>query len=146
MNWCFWTMVLEKTLESPLDCKEIQPVHPKGVQSWVVHWKDWCWSWDSNTLATSCKELIHWKRPWCQEGLREGGEGDNIGWVGWMASPTRCAWVWVNSGSWWWTGKPGVLWFMGLQRVRHEWATEMNWTENVSCKNAFFICLYDING
>ena len=62
-NWCFWTVVLEKTLESPLDCKEIQPVHPKGDQS-CVHWKDWCWSWNSNTLATSCEELTHWKRPW----------------------------------------------------------------------------------
>ena len=74
-NWCFWTMVLEKTFESPLDCKEIQPVHPKGDQSWVFIWKDWCWSWNSNTLATSCEELIHWKRPWCWEGLGAGGEG-----------------------------------------------------------------------
>ena len=62
-NWCFWTVVLEKTLESPLDCKKIQPVHPKGDQSWGVHWKDWCWSWNSSTLATSCEELTHWKRP-----------------------------------------------------------------------------------
>ena len=58
-NWCFWTVVLEKTLESPMDCKEIQPVHPKGDQSWSVHWKDWCWSWNSNILATWCKELTH---------------------------------------------------------------------------------------
>ena len=73
-NWCFWTVVLEKTLGSPLDCKEIQPVH-RSVLS--VHWKDWCWSWNSNTLATCCKELTHWKRPWCWERLRAGGEGDN---------------------------------------------------------------------
>ena len=64
-NWCFWTVVLEKTLESPLHCKEIQPVHPKGDQFLGVHWKDWCWSWNSNTLATWCEELTHLKRPWC---------------------------------------------------------------------------------
>ena len=73
-NWCFWTVVLEKTLESPLECKEIQSVHSKGDQSWVFFGRtdfeaetpiDWFWSWNSNTLATSCKELIHWKRLWC---------------------------------------------------------------------------------
>ena len=67
----------KKTLESPLDCKEIQPVHPKGDQSWVFAGKDWCWSWNSNTLATSCEELTHWKRSWCWERLRAGGEGDD---------------------------------------------------------------------
>ena len=80
-------------------------------------------------LIKKCKELTHWKRPWCWEGLGAGGEGDDRGWDGWMASPTRWAWVWVNSGSWWWTGRPGVLWFMGLQRLVHDWATEPNWTE-----------------
>ena len=94
-----------------------------------VHWRDWCWSWNSNTLATWCRELTHWKRPWCWEGLRAGGEGDDRGWGDWMASPTRWTWVWVDSGSWWWTGRPGVLGFMGSQRVRHDWATELNWTE-----------------
>ena len=93
-----------------------------------VHWTGWCWSWNSSTLATSCEELTHWKRPWCWEGLG-AGEGDNWGWDGWMASLTRWAWVWVNSGSWWWTGGPGVLPFMGSQRVGHDWATELNWTE-----------------
>ena len=111
-NWCFWTMVLEKTLESPLDCKEIQPVHPKGDQSWVFIGRTDAET-NSNTLATSCEELTHWKRPWCWEGLGAGGEGDNRGWDGWMASPTLWMWVWVNSRSWWWTGRPGVLWFMG---------------------------------
>ena len=86
--------------------------------------KDWCWSWNSNTLATSCKELAHWKRPWCWERLRAGGEGDDRGWDGWMASPTQWTWVWVDSVSWWWTGRPGVLQSMG-QRVRHDWATEL---------------------
>ena len=77
--------------------------------------------------ATSSEELTHWKRPWCWEGLGAGGEGDDRGWDGWMASPTRCTWVWVNSGSWWWTGRPGMLQFMGSQRVGHDWATELNW-------------------
>ena len=80
-------------------------------------------------LATSCKELTHWKRLGCWEGLGAGGEGDDRGWDGWMASLTRWTWVWVNSRSWWWTGRPGVLRFMGLQRVGHDWATELNWTE-----------------
>ena len=90
--------------------------------------KDWCWGWNSNTLATSCEELTHWKRPWCWEGLGAGGEGDNRGWDGWMASLTRWTWVWVDSSSWWWTGRPGVLWFTGSQRVGYDWATELNWT------------------
>ena len=94
-----------------------------------VYWKDWCWSWNSNTLATSCIELTHWKRPWYWERLGAEGEGDDKGWDVWMASSTRCTWVWVNSGSWWWTGRPGVLQFMGSQRVVHDWATELNWTE-----------------
>ena len=92
-----------------------------------VHWKDWCWSWNSNSLATSCEELTHWKRPWCWEGLGAGEEGGDRGWDGWMVSLTRWTWVCVNSRSCWWTGRPGVLWFMGLQRVRHDWATELNW-------------------
>ena len=72
--------------------------------------------------------LTHWKRPWCWERLRAGGEGDNRGWDGWMASPTRWTWVWVDSRSWWWTGRPGMLQFMGLPRVGDDWATELNWT------------------
>ena len=95
----------------------------------VSFWKDWCWSWNSNTLATSCEELTHWKRPWCWEGLGAGGEGDDRGWDGWIASPTRWAWVWVGSRSWWWTRRPCVLRFMGSWWVGHNWATELNWTE-----------------
>ena len=94
-----------------------------------MHWKDWCWSWNSNTLATSYEQLTHWKRPWCWEGLGARGEGDEGGWDGWMASPTRWTWIWVNSRSWWWTRRPGVLQFMGSQRVGHDWVTELNWTE-----------------
>ena len=92
-----------------------------------IHGEDWCWSWNSNNLATSCEELTLLKRPWCWERLRAGGEGDDSGWDGWMASPTRWTWVWVSSGSWWWTRKPGVLRSMGSQRARHNWANEMNW-------------------
>ena len=125
-NWCFWTVVLEKTLESPLDYRENQPVILEEVSP-EYSWKDWCWSWNSNPLATWCEELTHWKRPWCWEGLRAGGEGDNRGWDGWMASLTRWTWVWVNSGSWWCTGRPGVLQSMGLQRTGHDWAIELNW-------------------
>ena len=94
-----------------------------------VHWKDRCCSWNSSTLATSCKELTHWKRPWCWEGFGVWGEGDNRGWDGWMASPTQWTCVWVNSASLWQRGRPGVLWFMGSQRVGHDWVTELNWTE-----------------
>ena len=91
-----------------------QPEYSLEVQSW---------SWISNILVTWCEELTHWERPWCWERLRAGGEGDDIGWDGWMAS-LKWTWVWVDSGNWWWTGRPGVLWFMGSQRVRHDWATK----------------------
>ena len=101
-------------------------------------------SWNSNTLATSCGELTHWKRPWCWEGLGAGGEGDNRGWHGWMASPTQWAWVWVNSGSWWCTGRPGMLWFMGLQRVGHNWVTELNWTDWWLC-HPFKVCTLSLS-
>ena len=95
-----------------------------------VHWKDWCWSWNSNTLATSCEELTDWKRHWFWERLGAGGEGDNRGWDGWMASLTRCTWIWVNSGNWWWTERPGMLWFMRSQSwTRPSNWTELNWTE-----------------
>ena len=86
-NWCFWTVVLEKTLECPLDCKGIKPVSPKGNQL-NFHWKDWCWSWSSNTLATWCEEPTHWKRPWCWERMKAKGEESNRGCDGWMASLT----------------------------------------------------------
>ena len=78
---------------------------------------------------TTPERMTHWKRLWCWEGLGAGGEGDDRGWDGWVASLTRWTWVWVNSGSWWWTGRPGVLSFMGSQRVGHDWVTELNWTE-----------------
>ena len=85
-------------------------------------------STSSNTLATWCKELTHWKRPWGWERLKARGEGDDRGWDRWLESPTLWTWVWVSSRSWWWAGKPGGLQSMGSQRVRHDWVTELNWT------------------
>ena len=117
-----------KTLESPLDCKEIKLVSAKGNQPWIfigrtdaeaeapVLWPPHAKSW-----------LIG--KDWCWEGLGAGGEGDDRGWDGWMASLTRWTGVWVNSGSWWWTGRPGVLRFMGSRRVGHDWVPELNWTD-----------------
>ena len=90
--------------------------------------KDWCLSWNFSTLATSCEELTHWKRPWCWERLKAGREGSDRGLDGWMASLTQWTWVWVNSRSWWWTGRPGLLQFMGSRRVGHDWVTVLNWT------------------
>ena len=122
-NWCFRTVVLEKTLESPLDCKEIQPVHLKGDQSWVFI---------ERTDAEAGTPIL-WPphvKSWLIGKDGAGGVGDDRGSDGWMASPTRWTWVWVNSGSWWCTGRPGLLLFMGSQRcTRHDWATGLNWTE-----------------
>ena len=96
-------------------------------------WREWLRSWNSSTLATSCEELTLWKRLWCWEGLGTGGEGHDRGCDVWIASLTRWTWVWVNSGSWWWTGRSGVLLFMASQRVGLDWATELNWTEFHGC-------------
>ena len=95
-----------------------------------IHWKDWCWHWNSNTSATWWEELTHLKRPWCWERLKAGGEGDDRGWDGWMVSLTQWTWVWVNSRNWWWTGRPGMLQSMGLQSQTwlRDW-TELNWLE-----------------
>ena len=130
-NWCFWTVVLEKTPESPLDCKEIQPVHPKGNQSWIF------------TGRTNAEAKLQYfghlmrRTDSFEKTLmlgKIGGERrrDNGGWDGWMVSLTQWTWVWVSSGSWWWTGKPGVLQSMGSQKVGHDWATELNcWRKGV---------------
>ena len=105
------------------------PISPSWRKSVLnILWKDWCWSWNSSSLTTSCEELTHLKRPWCWERLKVGGEGDNRGWDSWMASPTWWAWVYVNSGSWWWTGRPGMLHSMGHRESdMTEW---LNWTEH----------------
>ena len=123
-NWCFWTVVLEKTLESPLDCKEIQPVHPKGNQSWMFIGRTNVEAETPIFLPPDVKSWLIWKDPDAGKDWRQEEKG-MTGWDGWMASPTQCRWVWVNSGSWWWTGRPGVLQSMGLQSVRHDWAAEL---------------------
>jgi len=129
--WCFWSVVLEKTPESPLDCKEIQPVHPKGDQSWVFIGRTDAEAETPILWPPHAKSWLTGKKPWCWEGLEQEEKGNDRGWDGWTASLTRCTWIWMNSGSWWWTGRPGVLWFMWSQRVRHNWATELNWIPNI---------------
>ena len=120
--WC-WRRLLRVLWAAK---RSNQSILKKSVLN--IHWKDWCWSWNSNTLSTWWEELSHLKRPRCWERLKVGGEGDNRGWDGWMASPTQWTWVYVNSGSWWWTGRPGVLQSLeGTQRVGHAWVTELNW-------------------
>ena len=128
-NWCFWTMVLENTLESPLDCKEIQPVHFKGDQPWVFFGRNDAEAETPVLWPPHAKSWLIGKDSDAGRDLGAGGEGDDRGWDGWMASLTQWTWVWVNSGSWWWTGRPGMLRFMGSQRVGRDWATELNWTE-----------------
>ena len=131
-NWCFWTVVLEKTLESPLDCKEIQPVHPKGNQSWIFIVRTGADAETPILWPPDAKSWLIWRDPWSWERLKAEGEGDNRGWDGWMVSPNRWTWVWVSSRRWWWTGKPGMLQSMGSQRVRHDWAMELNWWQSSS--------------
>ena len=132
-NWCFWTVVLKKTLKSPFDCKEIKSVNPKRNESRMFI-QDWCWSWNSNALGTWCEELTHWKRPsWCKR-LKAGGKGNDRGWDGWMASPTRWTCVLVNplekemathSSVLVWRipgmGKPGGLQSMGSLFIFMHW-------------------------
>ena len=125
-NWCFWTVVLEETLESPWDCKEIQPVNPKGDQSWIFIGRTDAEAETSILWAPDTKNW-HLKRPWCWERLKVGGEGVERGWDGRMATPNEWTWVWVNSRNWWWMGKPGMLQSMGSQSVRHDWVTELIW-------------------
>ena len=124
--WCFWIVVLEKTLESPrmprtagrLNQSILKEINPEYSLEGLM--------WSSNTLATWCKETTHWKRLWCWERLKAGGEGDDRGQDGWMASSTQWAWVWASSGRWWRTGKPGVLQSTGSQRIGHEWLSDYN--------------------
>ena len=126
-NWGLELWCWRRLLRVPWTAGRSNQSILKEISHLGVHWKDWCWSWSSNTLATWCEELTHLKRPWCWKRLRAGGEGDDR-WDGWMTSLNQWTWVWVNSRSWWWTGRPGVLWSMGLQRVGHDWVTELNWT------------------
>ena len=115
--WC-WRRLLRDKQEN-----QTSPSYSKSAMN--IHWRDWCWSWSSNTLATWGEELTHWKRTWCRERLKAGGEGDDRRWDGCMASPTQWTWVWVSSESWWWTGKSGVLQSMGSQSQTRL----SNWTD-----------------
>ena len=125
-NWCFWTVVLEKTLESPLNCKDIQLIHPKGNQSWIFIGRIDVRAETPILWPPDGKNWLTWK-DWCSEWLKAGGQGDDRGWGGWMASLTQWTWVWVSSRSWWWIGKPGVLQSMGLQGL--DTTMWLNWTE-----------------
>jgi len=121
--WCW-----RRLLRVPWTARRSNQSILKEISPGIL-WKEWCWSWNSSTVATSCEELTHWKRLWCREGLGAGGKGDDRGWDGWMASLTQWTWIWVNSRSWWWTGRPGVLQFVGSQRVGHNLVTELNWSQ-----------------
>ena len=129
-NWCFWTVVLEKTLESPLDCKEIQPIHSKGNQSWLFTGRTDAEAETPILWPPDVKNRLITKDPEAGKDWRQEEKG-NRGWDGWMGSLTRWTWVWANFGSWWRTGKPGVLQSMGSQRVGHDWATGLNWWRTV---------------
>ena len=137
-----WAVVLEKMLESPLDCKEIKPVDPKGNQSWIFIGRTDAEAETPNTLATWCEELTLWKRPWCWERLKAGGKGEGRGWDGWMASlPCLWTWVWASSGCWWWTGRPGVLQSWSCKELdMTEW---LNWTVMInSCNPVISKCYF----
>ena len=139
-NLYFWTVVFEKPLESPLDCKEFQPVYSKGNQSWIFIART---DAEAETLIIWPPDVKNWliakkkKKPWCWEKLKAGGEWDERGWDGWIASLTRWTWVWVSSGSYWWSGNPRLLQSMRSQRVRHNWATELSWTQHSTSQTTF---------
>ena len=123
-NWCFWTVVLEKTLESPLDWKETQPINTKADQSKVFIGRTNVKAETPILWPPDAKNWLIWKDP---DAGKDWRREDDRGWDGWMASLTQWTWIWVSSGSWWWTGRPDVLQSMGLQRVRHDWEPELNW-------------------
>jgi len=128
-NLCLWNVVLvgEDSWES-LGLQGDQTSQSKKKYILNIHWKDWCWSWNSNNSFTWSEELTHWTRPWCWERVKAGREGDDRGWDGWMTSLTEWTWVWASSLSWWWTRKPGVLKSLESQRVAKSDGTDLNWT------------------
>ena len=132
MIWCFWTMVLEKTLESPLDSKEIKSVNPKGNQSWIYIGRTDAEAETPILCPPDVKNQHIGKDPNAGKDWRWEEKEMDDRWDGWMTPQTGWTWVWVSSGSWWWTGKPGVLQSMGSQRVGHDWETELNWTSCVA--------------
>ena len=137
--WCFWTVVLEKTLESPLDCKETKAWNPKGNLSWIFIRRTDAESEAPILWPPDVKSLTHLKRPWCWERLQAGGIGDDRGWDGSMASPTQRTWVWASSTRWWRTGKLGVLQSMGSQRVRQNLRTEQQQQDWQYSYNLWFL-------
>ena len=134
LMWC-WRRLLRVSWTARSNQSILKEISPE------YYWKDWCWSWNPNTLATWCEELTHWKRPWCWERLKAEGEVGDRGWDCWMASPTWWTCVWVGPGSWWWTGKPGVLQSMGSQRITHDWVTEPNWIMRILCDVCVCMCV-----
>ena len=136
-SWCFWTVVLRRLLPrvSWTAGRPSQSVLKKTNPEYL--WKDWYWSWSSNTLAIFWEEPTHWKRPWCWERLKAGGERDDRGWDGWVASLTQWIWVWAGSRRLWRTGKPGMLQSIGSQRVGHNWATEQQKKTKTKNKHAY---------
>ena len=122
-NWCFWTVVLEKTLENSSDCKKIQPVPPKGNQSWIFIRRTDAEAESPIVSPADAKNWLTGEDPDAGKDWR----WEEKGMIGWMASSTQWTWAWASSGSWWWTGKPGVLQSMGSQRVGQDWVTELNW-------------------
>ena len=124
-NWCFWTVLLEKTLESPLDCKEIQPVHPKRNQSWISIGRTDVEAEAPILQPPDVKNWLIWKDPDAGKDWRQEEKGMTEDENGWMVSLTQWTWDWASSGSCWWIGRPGVLQSLGLQRIRHDWATEL---------------------
>ena len=117
--WCWRRLLRVPCTEKRSNQSILKEISPENI-----HWKDWCWSWSSSTLATWCEGLIAWKRPWHWERLKAGGEGDKTGWNGWMASLAWRTWVWASSRGWWWTGKPGVQHGVVKSQTRLS-----NWTE-----------------
>ena len=120
--WCW-----RRLLRDPWTAKRSNQSILKEINPNIL-WKNWCWSWSSNTLTTWYEDPTHWKRPWCWERLKTGGEVDDRGWDSWLASLTQWTWVWASSRCWWWTGNPGMLRSMGSQRVGDNLVTELKWT------------------
>ena len=127
-NWCFWIVMLERLL-CPLDSKEIKPVNPKENQPWIFIGRTDAEAEAPILWSPEAKSRLTGEDPDAEKDRIAGGEGDDREWDGRMASLIQWAWVCASSGSWWWTGRPGMLQSMGSQRVGHDWVAELNWTE-----------------